>query len=362
MDLRIVGAIIKKDLRLFSRDLFYAMMTGLGLVIYVAMFWVLPSSVDETLRLGVHAPGLADLIGGAPVDGPEEGLAVVTFDSTDALREAVAAGTDDLAAGLDLPEGFVEDIRAGQRPTITVFLTGDAPPEIRDTIEGFVGEIAYAIAGIEPPVVMPALEDVVIGTDRAGDQLSLQDRFRPLFAFLVLMIETFALAGLVANEISGRTVVAILVTPATTAEFLLAKVAVGTGLAFSQAVLLLALIGALGSGALTLLVAILLGSLLVTGVGLLAGSTGRDFLGIVFWSMLFIIPLTVPAIAGLFPGAAAAWVRALPTYGLVSTITAVTVDNASFGAVAGDLAVVAVWCVVVLGVGLVVLRRKVATL
>ena len=107
---------------------------------------------------------------------------------------------------------------------------------------------------------MPALTDVVVGIDRAGEQLSLQDRFRPLFAFLVLRIETFALAGLVATEISSRTVTAVLVTPATTAEFLLAKVVVGTGLAFSQAVLLLGLIGALGTGTLTLLLALLLGS------------------------------------------------------------------------------------------------------
>lgn len=363
MNLRIVGAIIGKDLRLFSRDLFYVLMTAIGLVIYVAMFWVLPSSVDETLRLGVHAEGLDDLLDDGPVSGgPEQGLSVVAFGSQEALRAAVEAGTDGIAAGLDLPDGFVQDIRAGEQPTITVYLTGDAPPELRDTIGGFVRELAYAVAGVAPPVDMPALTDVVVGIDRAGDQLSLQDRFRPLFAFLVLMIETFALAGLVATEISGRTVTAVLVTPATTAEFLLAKVVVGTGLAFSQAVLLLGLIGALGTGTLTLLVALLLGSLLVTGVGLLAGSTGRDFLGIVFWTMLFIIPLTVPAIAGLFPGAAAPWVVALPTYGLVATITAVTVDGAPFSAVAGDLGVVAVWCVVVLAAGLFVLRRKVATL
>ena len=59
--------------------------------------------------------------------------------------------------------------------------------------------------------------------DRVGDQVSLQEQMRPLLVVFVLFIETMALASLVAVEVHGRTVVAVLATPATIGDFLAAK-------------------------------------------------------------------------------------------------------------------------------------------
>src|SRR5690606_32369159 len=127
-------------------------------------------------------------------------------------------------------------------------------------------------------------------------------------------------------------------------DVLAAKTALGTLLAFGQGFLLLLAVGALGRGAPVLLVALLLGAVLVTGLAMIAGSTGADFLGIVFLSVALMLPLVIPAFASLFPGSAATWVQALPSYGLVQVIIGAGVYGEGFRDSAGDLLSVLAWC------------------
>ncbi len=78
--------------------------------------------------------------------------------------------------------------------------------------------------------------EILLGTDRAGDQVSIQETMRPMFVFFLLMVEMMALASLVATEIQQRTVTAILGYAASVTDVLVAKAILGTALAFSQAV------------------------------------------------------------------------------------------------------------------------------
>jgi ABC-2 type transport system permease protein len=360
--LGIVRAILAKDLREFTRDRFYVLVSILGLVFYVAIFWVLPSTVDETVGLGVHLEGADAVLSGvglATASSPVEGLEVVVFDRSDELTAAVETG-DRFVAGLDFPDGFLEDVAAGERATVRVLLPGDAPEELRPALAGLVRELSYALAGEAPPVTPPAMEDVVVGADRAGQQVPLRDRIRPLLLFFVLLVEMFALAALVASEIHERTITAVLVTPARVSDVLAAKAALGTLMAFTQGLLLLVVTGSAAYGFTILITALFLGAVLVTGVGLIAGSTGRDFVGIVFWSVLFMIPLAIPAFSTLFPGAAASWVQALPSYGLVQVLLGVTAYGEGWADSLPDLALLLAWCVVVFAVGVLVLGRRVA--
>ena len=189
--------------------------------------------------------------------------------------------------------------------------------------------------------------------------MSLQETMRPMFVFFLLMVEMMALASLVATEIQQRTVTAILVTPASVTDVLVAKAILGTALAFSQAVLLMALLGSFGSNSLVLLFALFMGAILVTGFGLWAGSVGRDFMSIIFWSVLFLIPLIIPAVAVLFPGTAATWVQVLPSWGLVEAIVGASSYGDGFTDLSGPLLHLIVWCVVAFLAGWIALRRKV---
>jgi ABC-2 type transport system permease protein len=109
-------------------------------------------------------------------------------------------------------------------------------------------------------------------------------------------------------------------------------------------------------------VALLLGSILVTGVGLLAGAFGRDFLGTLVVAVIFMIPLMIPAFGALFPGSTAAWVKVLPSYGLVDTVVRTTAYGEGWADAAGTLGLLAAWGAAAFTAGAVVLRRRVMTL
>ena len=117
-------------------------------------------------------------------------------------------------------------------------------------------------------------------------------------------------------------------------------------MAFAQAVLLLLIIGSFANQPVILLCALLLGAVLVTGFGLIAGAAGKDFIETLFYGMAFMIPLMIPAIAVLFPGTAAVWVKILPSYGLVQAVVQASAYNAGWLEVWPHLGMLLGWCVV----------------
>jgi len=237
------------------------------------------------------------------------------------------------------------------------------PEEIRGAMQGFVRELAFLLAGKELPVEFPAEETIILGRDRLGDQISMRARMRPLIAFFIMMMETFALGSLISNEVLQRTVTALLVTPLRVGHFLLSKTIFGTILAMGQAVIVLALVGAFtAENWLLLLFIVLLGSFLFTAVAMLVGSAGKDFIGQLMFSLLFLIPLMIPAFAVLFPGSVAAWVKVLPSYPIVRLLYDVTVHQVLWADALTSIGYATLWVLVIYAVSFFVLKRKVATL
>lgn len=353
----IVRAIIAKDFRLFSRDRFYFWISIAGLVMYAILFWVLPDTVDETLRLGVSGPvgiDLENLDLGATGNSAEEGITLVQFEDDEMLRAAVESG-DEVVVGLSLPTSLAD-------PTIRVYVGSDVPPAVSSSVEGLAKELAYLVVGVPSPVSGFATEQIILGTDRAGDQVSLQDQFRPLLAFFILMIESMALATLVASEIQEKTVKAVTTTPARVSDFLTAKTIFGTLLAFSQALILMIAIRSLGYSPVILIIALLFGAALVTGVGMFVGSVGKDYVGVIFWSILFLVPFLVPAMAFMFPGSTAPWVQVIPSYPLARIMVDVTNYEAGWAEVIPFLGLLALWTLIFLVGGWKILERRVQTL
>ena len=357
ISLRIVWAIVRKDVAQMSRDRFFAYITVLGLVAYIALFWAMPSNVNETIQLGVHGVGVETLL--AQLAG-QQGLELTAFDTTDELKTAVEG--DDLAAGVDFPNDFLPSVLSGKQTTVSVYVPADTSPDIRTAISGMVKELAFLLAGSTLPITAPSEQEVVLGPDRAGDQVPLKDKMRPLLAIFLLMMEMMSLASLIAQEIRSKTVTAVLVTPARTADFLAAKTLLGTALAFTEVVLMMLAIKSFGSEPLVLLTALLLAAFLVTGLALLAGSTGRDFIEILLLSVLLIVPMMIPAGAALFPGTAATWIRVLPSYGMTEAIVRTVAYGASWAETAPYFLMTLAWCAVVFAAGVFMLKRKVETL
>ncbi len=414
MNKRITGgmlllAVLKKDVRVYSRNMIYLFLTILSLVAFVTIFWIVPDDVDEELTFAV-TPSLNTLFSEAKealekrgLPGQvtaqldqfeaafeEEGLFLVEFETEEQLKLAVSgelqvyrteqgqfvihdpqgdqkkpaeAKKVNLNIGISFPRTFFSDVMLNQKPMVTVFTDAAVPEEIRGAMQGFIREMAYQLAGHELPVEFPAEDTIILGRDRLGEQISMRARMRPLIAFFIMMMETFALASLISNEVLQRTVTALLVTPLRVWHFLLAKTLLGTILAMGQAVIVLALVGAFTTANwLLLLVIVLLGSLLFTAVAMLVGSAGKDFIGQLMFSMLFLIPLMIPSFAVLFPGSAAAWVKLLPSYPIVRLLYDVTIYETLWAESLTYLGYAALWALILYSAGLLVLKRKVARL
>lgn len=405
----IIRALLKKELVSYARDTIYLALTAAVLVATPLLFRAMPDRVEEDLVLAVSPPasqllkGSAEALramGASEADiarlqeadlMKQEGLVLVELEDEMRLRAVIegslqvwrtregktvlvdaAAGERrpngakrvDVQIGVAFPERFLTDLATGVRGLeVVVYTHASAPPELRRAVTSFVREAAFAVAGEGLPVQFPDEKDVIVGVDRLGNQVSLREKMRPLLLFVVLMMETFSMASLVSTEVLERTVTAVLVTPAKASDFIAAKTIFGALVSLTQALIVLALIGGVTAANWSLVLTVLLvGAVMFTGIALLVGAAGKDFMGQLFYAMLFTVPMLIPAFAVLFPGSVAPWVRILPTYPIIDVLVKATVYGGGWSGSAGSLAYAAVWLAVLFGAGVVVLKRKVASL
>ena len=385
----IIGSIVKKDLTEYSRDRLWMFLTLLVLVFMILIFWVLPDRVDESIPVGISGLGDPAILAGLE-STEEEGLRLVGFDSAADLRSVVAGEADawqtdgrvvvipdnsdvekpdgaekaNVGVGLAFPDDFLSATAAGNRTTVEIFVDAQVPEELKSSMSSLVKELAFAVAGSPLPVDTANPQEVytVLGLDRSGNQVTPRESFRPLLVFLVLLMEMFGMSSLIAREVQTKTVTALLVTPATTGDVLAAKGIAGAVLGLGQAVILLAAIDVLGNEPLLIVTLMLLGAVMVSGAAMVAGSLGRDFLSNLFYGMMFMVPLMIPAFTVLFPGTATGWIRALPSYPLVQGLVKVSTYGDGWAEALPDVGALLAWCVALFGLGWVVLKRKVETL
>jgi ABC-2 type transport system permease protein len=326
MNPRVVAALIGKDLALYLRNKFFVILTVLGLAVYILIYFVMPASVDETLQMGLYAPD-----GEVPPVFQHlevEGLDIQTVASEDDLRQAVISGR--YSAGLALQPDFMELLMSGQKPVINVYFGPDAPAEVKEAIAAIVRELTYVQVGQPLPL---EISQEIVGPDMIGRQVPPRDRLRPVFAVLLLITETLFLATLLSEEIERRTVQALLVTPMKVRDLLVAKGAVGVSLAFTEALLFMAIVGGLTTQPLPIIVALLLGGVMVTGISFLLATVGRDMMSVMAWGIPVMVLLIVPAVSILFPGTLTGWIEVIPSYYLAETVN----QAANFGGGWGDV-------------------------
>ena len=170
---RIIRAIIRKDLAEYGRDRLWAFLTVMVLVATVALYWVLPDDVSESIRLGASGLDPAVLVG---LDASQEGLDIIEFASAADLEAVVAGDADawtvegttrvisgdaepptdaarvNVSIGLAFPAGFIDAVAAGRATEVAVFLDGAVPDELEVAMTSLVREIAFAAAGDPPPI------------------------------------------------------------------------------------------------------------------------------------------------------------------------------------------------------------------
>jgi ABC-2 type transport system permease protein len=378
--LAIVSSIVKKDLVEWSRDLFWVLISALVLVAFGILFWVMPDTVDETIYVGIYPARLGEVFAQATAaEEDASGVLVVGFDTERELTSTIERGKkievdgeeQKIQIGIVFPEDFLTGSVSGEASTVRVYVHSTVPEEVTNAMSALVRELAYGVrtlaVGGDPdatfPVVFPDEETMILGPDRAGDQIPFKAKMRPMIAFMMLLMESLALAALIAVEIQTKTVTALIVTPAKTADVLWAKSITGTLLALSQVLLILAIMDSFaGSNVIALLLATLLGAFMATAVGMLTGAAGKDFMGTLFYGTLFLIPLYIPGFAVLFPGSASWIVKVIPSWGVIQTMVSATTYDLNWRDLATPLICATAWCVTLFAAGWLQLERKLQTL
>ena len=350
MNWRIIGTLAAKDLSLFFRKKGIVALTIMGLAFYLVIYFVMPSTADEDLEIGVYAPGVPPVF----QQLPEEGLEITTVASEEELKDSVTDGT--YIVGVSLPSDFFDKLGSGDKPDIHLYFTPDAPPEIKTAALTLVNEFAYLLSG---QTLTVAVTEEVLGPDLLGTPVPPRDRLRPLLAVFIIVMEIMGLANLVSQEVERRTAQSLLVTPVTIIDLFIAKGLTGTGLAFGQALLFMAIVGGLSASPLIIIVALLLGALLVTGVAFLVSSISKDFMSVLAWSIPMFIILSVPAFGVLFPGAITVWIKILPSYYLVDTVHRVANFGSGWGDIWLNLVILLGYCAVITFIGIYLIRRRV---
>lgn len=342
--------LVRKDIALYFKNRFFAVITILTLLGMLAVYFLMPVRVDETIELGYVG-------GGLPTEftqtADQEGLELVRYDNLEALKMAVQEG--EIGAGFVIPQDMTAAMAAGGRPTIELFYDAQLPEEIADLYPLLVEEIFLSLTGRALDI---ETRGEVLGPDLIGQPIAPRDRLLPMLTVFVLMVETLGLASLITSEIEWGTLQALLVTPVRLSDLFASKLVTGFTLAFSQGLIILLVTGGLAMQPAIMLLAISLGALLFTAVAFLLSSISKDMLSVTGWGTLAILILALPSFNLVFPGLTSNWVRAIPSYYLIDTVHRVLNFDAGWQDVGPNLLILGACSVLLVGLGMLALRRR----
>ncbi|MFC1846598.1 ABC transporter permease [Chloroflexota bacterium] len=349
MNFGVIKTLVAKDIRLFFRNRFYALITVIALIFYLIIYFLMPPVVDETLEVGLYAPVVPpsfQLIQAA------EGIDFIVFESDEALKQAVTDG--EYQSGISLPADIMQKFEAGEKPHIVLYFSA-AAADFKDTIEVMIRELAYQETG--QALAIDVSYDI-LGPDLLGEQIPPRDRMRLMLVIALVVFEMMGLASLIVEEVEQGTIRALLVTPMSVRDFFTAKLIMGTGLAFVQGLLFIAIVGGLNSQPLLVITALFLGSILFTGSGFLIASLSRDMMSSMGWGIIAILIYVIPAFGIMFPGTVTGWAKFIPSYYLADTIHQASNFNAGWGDNWSNLLILLGFIALVVLLGIMALRRK----
>lgn len=326
-----VRNVLAKDLKLGPRSplVLWALVLPVAMTLLVRSVFGGLFAADP--RLGIADAGNSSLMAAALA---LEGIEVTVLDDPAELRRQVEA--NDLDAGLTLPPGFDEAVRAGRRPELPLIVGGESLASDRIVLAVTALDLVRGLQGGAAPV---DVEVVTVGEAAVPFDL----RMLPLIVMMAVAIAgaTVPAASLVDEKEKG-TLGALLVTPTSMSEVLLAKGLFGWILAMAAGLVTLVVNGVLGTAPTVTLTGIAVGAVMMIQVGLILGAWAPDTNTLfAAWKGGALI-LVYPVVFFLWPDLPQWVARFGPTYYFLRPVFAATVEGAGFADVWLDLLVAAV--------------------
>jgi ABC-2 type transport system permease protein len=327
----------KKDIVLTTRQGFFLFM----IVMPVIMTLVLNAALGS---VGTAVPDVAvygdhELVS---ILEEEPSIDINIVQSEQELRDGVLQGTYD--AGLIFKGSGV-----GSLPELLI--SGKSLLNDRMTIGATLVNAYRKSLGVEETVTV---DTRVIGTE----EFSLKVRLIPFLLIMATVIGGLIISSSLIEEREKKTINAVLVTPITPLEVIIAKSLYGLFLGLILGILILALNGSFTGGTHLLLLFLTLGTLFTVALGLMAGVVMENITDLIARMKIFNLFLLFPALVILFPQIPQ-WIGKLfPTYYFIDPIMAITQRGATWSDVWWEAVIMVIIDCVVLVLASRVLRAR----
>ncbi|MEM7332702.1 MAG: ABC transporter permease [Chloroflexota bacterium] len=353
-----IGTLVLKDLKLFFRNQFFAVITGLTLVMFTAIYFLIPNEVNNSLGLAFYIENPDVTVFDELITEEAEADNLQLFDSEEAMLAALEE-SGDLLVGLTITEAAALASMNGEPAEFQAYYAPGIPAEAKEMF----ADTLELIANATNPTVASNLKrmnqtEIVLGNDILGTPISFRERFLPMLLLFIMTVEVLGLATLIAREIESGTARALVTSPLRLHHFFTSKALMGMGLAFGQVLLIVLVTGTITTSPILLLTTLLLGTLLIVGLGFFVAAISPDATSVTAWGAFVLIFMTIPAITVMLPGLASGWMEIVPSFYFVDALHQILNFNAGWADVGQNLLLLFVTSVGLLGIGTAVLRRR----
>ena len=329
-----VWTILKKDLKRAPKNGVVILAMLYPLLITVVVQVIFGQIFDPPPRIGVVDHGTSQ-VAQVMRDAPGVKFHDVVDEKT--LWAQVERGELDI--GLVFSQNFDADAKAGKKTKLDVKAWAQTPPQTFMKAEAVMGK-AFMTLAPEPPMVMKRVKL----TEQAPKPWV--ERLLPMIILLAFFVGgTFMTGFAIVDEKVRGTLRAVLTTPASMGELMMAKSIFSYGTAMAAGVITLAANDALGALSGVLIVMFTIAAIMTIELGVILGLLSKDISGL-YGAIKGFGPVVVVAVLPYMFDAFPKWVAMLlPFWYVIEPIVEIVNRQASFGDVAVNMGIAAAICV-----------------
>lgn len=347
MSIARIFTIVKKEFLFGSKNFIFVMAVVMPVVISLVISLLVGTLFSGKPRLGIVDRGQSQLT--ARMDGLDYILTEV-YTSEDLLHSDVERGALDM--GLVLPGDFDTRLRSDDETSMDLLIWGESLLKHRTVLAVSLIRQIIEVAGREIPV---NTELILLGEEA---NLPWDVRLFPLVVIITIILGgSMVPATSLVEEKVKRTYRALLTTPASLADVLIAKGLTGVILALFEGLLILYINSAFGARPATLIAVLAIGGVFAAAVGTIMGVLVKDISSLFTIIKSLGIFLYAPAFIFMFPEIPQWIAKIFPTYYLLNPIIELTMNNASWADIAMDVYILVGLTIVLIGAAGFLARR-----
>jgi ABC-2 type transport system permease protein len=345
MNLRVIGVLLRKEIRQGASNFFLAYAIIMPVVLSLLVGLVFGDLFSQTPRLGIYDAGASAMTAWL---GTQPQVDVSLYSDETALRDAVERGT--VTAGAILPSG----LDARETSQITVLYWSESLAKDIAVIDSTLDQAVANMTNTAPRITV---RDVQLG---AGLTPTWSERLLPVIVLMTIVLGGVMVpsASLV-DEKQKRTLSALTVSPASLFEVYISKALLGVGLGTAMGIIVLVLNNAFGGQPGLLLLVMIMGSAASSLFGVILGSLISSINALLAVIKTLGLVLFAPALIQLIPDVPAWIARVFPTYYVMNPVLEVSQRGASLADISGELVILlAIIGAMVLALALLMERQQ----